>query len=347
MEIIELEVALAKFNRAELGFFPTPFYKLENLSRQLGITLFIKRDDFTGQNLFGGNKIRKLEFLLGEAIEKKAEYVFTYGATQSNHAMQTAAACCKLGIKPVLYLLDFVGTNENEYSSNLLLDNIFGAEINLVRVLPGEGLFDCTERYMQLANKEISRLKQEGHACLSIPLGGANELGTLGFVAGFVEMVTQMKELNISADYIFHANGSGGTMVGLNIGKMLLHEVVKIISVDAAPHGEDFLENAMDLATKTLRLLGRQEQFSEENFMMESEYFAPGYEKPSIGGTEAIKLLARQEGILLDPVYSGKAFAGLIDHVRNGKIAEGSNVIFWHTGGATALFAEKEILGEI
>ena len=347
MNISEIKYLLEKQKRIPLGFFPTPFYKLERLSSHLGVNLYIKRDDFTGQNLFGGNKIRKLEYLLGQAVENGAEYVFTYGATQSNHAMQTAAACRKLGLKPVLYLLAFVETDENDLKGNLLLDKIFGAEVHIINTLPNESLFESTERYMVAAKKHMAQLEAGGYKCYSIPLGGSNAIGTTGFVGGYLEIQQQMNSLGIKADYIFHANGSGGTMTGLAVCRKLFGSSEKLIAVGAAKHDANFITSMIELGNNVLVRLGSDKIMTKEDFEMDEEHFAPGYEMPSEQGSEAIKLLAREEGILLDPVYSGKAFSCLLDYVRSRRVPQGSNVIFWHTGGATALFAEKKILGSI
>lgn len=342
-----VKALLQKKKTVELGFFPTPLYKLEKISAQLGANIYIKRDDFTGQNLFGGNKIRKLEYLLGQAVENDAEYVFTYGATQSNHAMQTAAACRKLGLKPVLYLLDFVDTDASNCKGNLLLDKIFGAEVHIIKTLPDETLFDSKERYMAYARSHMQKLEAAGHKCYSVPLGGSNFIGTTGFVAGYVELEEQLAAEGITADFIFHANGSGGTMAGLAIGKKLLDSSTTIISVDAAEHSADFMDEMVELGNAALQWLGSNANMTANDFCMDEDFFAPSYEIPSEQGSAAIKLLAREEGILLDPVYSGKAFACFLDYVQKGKVPKGSNVIFWHTGGATALFAEKEILGNV
>ena len=347
MDILTLQEKLDKKRRMAGGFFPTPFYKLENLSKELGINLFIKRDDFTGQNLFGGNKVRKLEFLLGQAVEAGAEYVFTYGATQSNHAMQTAAASRKLGLKPVLYLLALVEPDANCWKGNLLLDRIFGAEIHLVKALPDESLFESTERYMELARRRMKELEDEGYKCWSIPLGGADHIGTAGFIAGYTELSLQLACEQLKLDYIFHANGSGGTMAGLVAGRQLLGEETQIVSVDAAKHSEGFSREAARLGNSALKWLGFEPILTEKDFFRDEDHFAPGYELPSQKATEAIKLMAAREGLLVDPVYSGKALACLLDYVKDGRIAKGSNVGFWHTGGATALFAEKEILGSL
>lgn len=336
--------------RANLGFYPTPFYKLERLSGQLGVNLYIKREDFSGQSLFGGNKVRKLEYLLGDAKAKGAEYVFTYGATQSNHAMQTAETCRKEGMKPVLYLNQVMDMDE-EPRANLLLDRILGAELHIEKPGPGETEQQVKQRLLRLAAEQMGELRKAGHPCYEIPRGGASLVGTAGFIGGFVELAEQMEAMGISGGYLFHGSGTGGTMAGLTAGKRLLGSDMTIVSVESGPTDPGYLEECARLANEAIAWLGVEkgtvEPIVPEDFVDELSYYGPGYEQPSAGGTEAVRLMAAEEGLFLDPVYSGKAFAGLLDYVRRGRIAPGSNVIFLHTGGATALFAEKEILGEL
>ena len=344
----EVRSLLSSKPRERLGFFPTPMYKLERLSEELDINLFIKRDDFTGMNLFGGNKIRKLEYILGDAVSQNCEYVFTYGATQSNHAMQTVSACCRCGLKPVLYLSAIVPPDDNDLRSNLLLDRIMGAEVNIVNVKENETAEQALADIAAAGKDRIHRLEENGHKCYDIPVGGATYIGSAGFIEGFVELQEQLYESGVEADYLFHATGSGGTMAGLAAGKKILASKIKIISVAVMDTPEDYAEKNAVLGNKSLKWIGSDEVISPDQDMhIDKDYFFPGYEMPGELSTEAIKMMAVKEGILLDPVYSGKGFAALVDYAANGKIKAGSNVVFWHTGGATALFAEKEILGKL
>ena len=333
--------------RAGLGFFPTPLYKLEKMSKELGINLFIKRDDFTGKNLFGGNKTRKLEFLIGKAIEGKCEYVFTYGATQSNHAMQTIWSAVSNGLKPVVYLAAVVEPDEKDMRANLLLDKIFDAEIHIVRLKNGETFEEAEKRSFVLGAEHIKRLEKEGHKCMDIPMGGANDVGSAGYIAGMTELCEQATVIGVDFDYLYHSTGSGGTMAGLVAGRNLLGMNTVIRSIAALDTGEKYVSNVTELANGALDYLNFEPLVEEKDFNVDTGFYAPGYERPSDGATEAIKMLAKNEGILVDPVYSGKALAGLIHDARTGKIQGGSNVVFLHTGGATALFAGKEILGGI
>lgn len=347
MNITKLRKSLAQKPKAELGFYPTPFYRLENLSKKLGINLFIKREDFSGQSLFGGNKIRKLEYLIGDAKKKGAEYVFTFGATQSNHAMQTAEVCRKEGIIPVLYLVAFVEPDENDLRGNLLLDKILGAETHIILKNPGESDVDISNRSVELARQHMDRLSKEGHICYEVPMGGASPIGTTGFIDGFAEITEQIASVGQSFDYLVHATGSGGTMAGLVAGKKLLQQSMQIVSFDVLGQDSNYLDHAVELGNESLQWIGVEERLTTKDFCCDNNYFYPGYEMPSEAGNEAVRLMAREEGLFLDPVYTGKAFAGLIDYVEKGKIPQNSNVIFLHTGGAMALFAEKEILGDL
>jgi len=348
MECKKARELLKKLPKVELGFYPTPCYKLERLSEKLGVELYIKRDDFSGSCLFGGNKVRKLEYLLGDAQAKGCDTVFTYGATQSNHAMQTVSACRRRGLTPVLYLVAFVKPDEEDLRANLLLDRIMGAEVHVVEIQEGETEHQAEDRSIQMAREHMARLEAEGHRCYEVPMGGASEIGSVGFLEGFVELEEQLLAAGTHADYIFHATGSGGTMAGLQAGRKLLGSDTEIVSVNVSFKDESYLQRTADLANRSLAAIGAADvQVTPQELHMDLGYYAPGYEMPNEAASEAIRLLAREEGLLLDPVYSGKAFAGMLDHIRTGKVPAGSTVVFWHTGGATALFAEKEILGDL
>lgn len=333
--------------REKLGFFPTPLYRLDRLSAQLGVNLYVKRDDFSGMSLFGGNKIRKLEYLLGDAVAKGCDTVFTYGATQSNHAMQTVTACRRLGLTPILYLNAYVQPDENDVRSNMLLDRILGAEMHIVESLPGETEAQTEARCFAMGKEHAARLEAEGHRCYDVPMGGASPVGSCGFIGGYLEFAQQCDALGIDPDDVYTATGTGGTLAGLTAGHKLLGKRAKITAIAVSPKDAGYEARCAALGTQALAQLGSMEMLEAADFTVDRGYFAPGYEQPNEAATEAIRLLARTEGLLVDPVYTGKAFAGLLDHVRTGKVPQGSTVVFWHTGGATALFAEKEILGDL
>lgn len=342
----DVKQLLSSVPKVSLGFFPTPLHKLERISEEYGINLYMKRDDFSGRNLFGGNKIRKLEYLLGDAMAKGCKYVITYGATQSNHAMQTAAACRACGLTPILYLVAIVDTKEEDIRANLLLDRIFGAEVHIVTMNPGETEEEAEERSFVMAKERIRELNASGEQCYDVPMGGASYIGSTAFIDGYVELMEQLEEQNLTADYIFHATGTGGTLAGLIAGNHLLSSDTKIISVSVSYKDERYLKKVSELANECLSNLGTKVQVLPSDINLDINYYAPGYEQPNEAATKAIQYLARTEGLLVDPVYTGKAFAGLLDYLNTGKVKKGSTVVFWHTGGATALFAERSILGE-
>lgn len=345
--IQEAKEMIQSVPREDLGFFPTPMYRLDKLSDKLGINLYIKRDDFSGKNLFGGNKVRKLEFLIGKALQDKCEYVFTYGATQSNHAMQTVWTAVKSGLKPILYLAAVVEPDENDIKANLLLDKIFGAEIHIVSLQENESFMDAEKRSFSIGAEHLKKLEAEGHICMDIPMGGSNEVGATGYISGMIELCEQADKAGITFDYLYHSTGSGGTVAGLAAGKKLLGKDMEIHSIAALETDRYYGENMADLANKALEYIGGTPLVTKEDFIIDTGYFSPGYECPNEGMEKAVRMVAKEEGILLDPVYTGKAFAGLLSDIRTGKVKQGSSVVFVHTGGATGLFAEKAILGKI
>lgn len=345
----DLELVKDKFKvfpRKKLAFFPTPVHKLEKLSELFGVNLYLKRDDLSGIIEFSGNKMRKLEYLLGDAIAQGADTVITFGPTQSNHAMQTVSACRAAGLKPILYLTTFVDFDENDIRANMLVDEIMGAEIHIVPS-NGEPMFIAYERSYALAKERAEELKSEGHKAYTIPVGGTSPVGDIGFAEAIIELHQQMMDAGVKMDYIAHSTGSGGMLAGLAAGKALIESDVKILSFRASEKKDDHPDWVAEIATEILQRLGSDKKVTAQDLNMDATYFGPGYEKPNALSDEAIKLLARNEGILIDPVYGSKALAGLFDYIRKGKVPKGSNVVFWHTGGTVAFFAEKEIIGDI
>ncbi|MDI6710920.1 MAG: D-cysteine desulfhydrase family protein [Bacillota bacterium] len=330
--------------KVDLGFFPTPLHRLNRLSAKYGVDLYMKRDDLSGPE-FGGNKIRKLTFLLGDALRKGAEYVFTFGAHQSNHARETAAACRRCGLKPVLYLVCLAeGGRPRDCLGNLLLDKVLGAEIHYITPEPGVSAYESVERSYLAALQQVEILEKAGHRCYVIPVGGLDPVGCIGFLWGFAELAEQLEKRNLALDYIVHATGSGGTLAGLLAGKKLRDAGVRILafSVDREPPGKR--EAIAEMANRTLTLLGGDGTVAPAEVNLVTDYYGKGYEIPSPDSTAAMNELALEEGIILDPVYTAKAMAGLLDYVRKGVIPKGSKVLFWHTGGTPAIFAEPEIV---
>ena len=304
--------------KLSLGIFPTPIRRADNISRLLNTNVFIKRDDLTGLGL-GGNKVRKLEYLLADAREKHAEVVFTTGGAQSNHAMLTAAAAGRLGMKPILILKKRGVTDR---VGNQLLEHLMGTEV----------IFMDTDSYEDIY-REMDRLGAElGVPYYKIPCGGSNALGTLGYV----DCAAEIRDQRIHFDYIVCAEGSGGTLAGLALGAKLFLPGTKVcgMMVDTDP----FDEITPRLMRESAALLGESLEISRRDFELRN-LCGPGYAIPSEEGNRAISLLAAEEGIFLDPVYTGKAFAGLLQMAEEGAFRETDNVLFIHTGGAGGLFA--------
>ena len=320
---------LEKFERIKLGHFPTPIEHLKNITKYLGgPNIFIKRDDCTGLAT-GGNKTRKLEFLIPEAIKNKAELIVTVGAVQSNHARQTAAACALMGLKCLIILEQRLKDPPESYmkSGNVFLDKLFGAEI---KVCPRN------EDVSKYSEKLIKDIESKGTNVYFIPGGGSNPVGALGYVECLNEIIQENKKYNFSQ--IVHATGSAGTQAGLLAGRKYFNCHIPVIGI-CVRHKKDIqVDKVYEEAKKTCEKL-RCDILSKSDVIVYDEFIGSGYGEPTESMKEATKLLARTEAILLDPVYSGKAFAGLIGLIRNKKFTKNDNVLFIHTGGAVSLSA--------
>jgi L-cysteate sulfo-lyase len=319
--------------RCSLGFFPTPFAPLERLSRHLnGPHLWIKRDDLTGLAL-GGNKTRKLEFLLAEALARDCDAVITGGAAQSNHCRQTAAAAAALGLS---CHLDLGGSPAATPNGNLLLDELLGATIHWSGDRRGEGLVRLERE-----------LRSRGMRPFVIPYGGSNPLGAAGFAAGMIELHEQLTAAGVRADAIVFASSSGGTHAGLLVGASVTESQARLIGIaidKRAPDEEPFDTFIARLASETAELLGMEGRYRSSDVVLKTDYLGSGYGVVDDLERDAIRLMAESEGILLDPVYTGRAFGALIDLIHRGEFRPDEQVIFWHTGGSPALFAYAETL---
>ena len=320
---------LGKFERIKLGHFPTPIEHLKNVTKYLGgPNIFIKRDDCTGLAT-GGNKTRKLEFLIPDAIKNKAELVVTVGAVQSNHARQTAAACTLMGLKCLIILEQRLKDPPESYmkSGNVFLDKLFGAKI---KVCPKN------EDVSKYSEKLIKDIKSKGTNVYFIPGGGSNPVGALGYVECLNEIIQENKKYNFSQ--IVHATGSAGTQAGLLAGRKYFNCDIPVIGI-CVRHKKDIqVDKVYTEAKKTCEKL-RCNILNKSDVIVYDEFIGSGYGEPTEEMKEATKLLAKKEAILLDPVYSGKAFAGLIGLIKNKKFTKDDNVLFIHTGGAVSLSA--------
>ena len=317
-----------------LGFLPTPLVELKRLSRLLGgPRLWIKRDDQTGL-AFGGNKTRKLEFLLGDARAQGADTLVTGGAAQSNHCRQTAAAAAACGLECHLAL---GGKAPEIANGNLLLDRLLGAHIHW-----------CGERRKGEDIPLIcERLKAAGKKPYVVPYGGSSAVGALGYVAAVRELEAQLAARGETITHMVFASSSGGTHAGLMAGRRLCSQAFQVIGIQIdkeVADEPDFGETVMALANAVAARLGLDGGFAREDVLLRADYTGAGYGVIGDAEREALALLARHEGILLDPVYTGRAMAGLIDLIRRGEFARDDNVLFWHTGGGPALFAYADEL---
>ncbi len=322
---------LARFPRVHLAHLPTPLERMDRLSEALGgPEIWIKRDDCTGLST-GGNKTRKLEFLMAEAQAEGADLVMTQGATQSNHARQTAAFAARLGMDCHILLEDRTGYKDENYNhnGNVLLDVLHGATYDTRNA----GL-DMNAEMESVAEN----FRKQGKRVYTIPGGGSNTTGALGYANCALELVGQANDRGLVIDHIVHATGSTGTQAGLVTGLKALNANIPVmgISVRAAKEAQE--ENVFKLATATADVLGCPGVVSAQDIAANSDYVGEGYGLPTEAGIDAIRMFAKLEGLLLDPVYSSKGAAGLIDLIRKGHYKKGERVVFLHTGGSVSLF---------
>jgi L-cysteate sulfo-lyase len=316
----------------ELAHLPTPLEPMPRLSEYLGgPQIWVKRDDCTGLAT-GGNKTRKLEFSMAEALTQGADTIITVGAVQSNHVRQTAAAACKLGLRCEVLLEHRVTEPTDAYanSGNVLLDRIFGANL---REYPGGTDFGA-------AMAEVAaEIEARGGKPYLIPGGASNKVGALGYVNCALELVEQADTIDLSIDHLVTATGSAGTQAGLVVGLKAMRPEIPLLGIGVNVPKETQEERVYNLACETAEYIGKPGIVAREDVIANCDYVGEGYGIPTAGMNEAVLLLARLEGLLFDPVYSGKALAGMIDLVRKGEFAHAENIVFLHTGGAAALFA--------
>ncbi len=326
-------MGLAQFRTFSLVHRPTPLEHLKQLSAALGgPEIYIKRDDCTGL-AFGGNKTRKLEFLIGDALEKSATTIVSVGSMQSNHVRQTAAAAVKAGLKCELVLDWQVPWTQAAYgnSGNILLDRLLGATVHLCS--KDEGRNDKADEVM-------AAIEARGEKGYFIPTGGSNAVGSLGYVDCAIEIMDQAKHQNIKVDHVVLASGSGGTQAGMMVGLAGTDSGISCIGIDIDHDPVGVRAEVTRIAAQTAELLGISPQTT---FELAEGYGAPEYGMPNDKTIAAITQLAQTEAIILDPVYTGKAMAGLIDLIAKNRFGKDESVVFVHTGGGPGLFAYSSI----
>jgi D-cysteine desulfhydrase family pyridoxal phosphate-dependent enzyme len=337
---------IKRFSRVQLAHLPTPLEPLPGLSSGLGgLSVYLKRDDQTGL-AFGGNKARKLEFIMADAMDKGADTVVTWAGVQSNWCRQVAASAARIGKRSVLVLLKRPGLPAAE-DGNLLIDRVFRADIRLVEA-SGEKSFLRYENVRDFVQPVVDEEESAGRSVYLAPVGGSllegsmgRPLGALGYLAAFAELLDQARAQGFTPGSVVLATGSAGTQAGLVAGAKLLCPETRVIGISVAGSSVDISNYVTDITQAVLDEIGHGERVVEEDVIVFDEYLGEGYGILNQGIVDAMGLVAREEGILLDPVYTGKAMAGFLDLAGKGFFSE-ENVVFLHTGGTPALFPYRE-----
>lgn len=317
----------------DLAQLPTPIEKLERLSKIFeGPQIYIKRDDLTGVGMTG-NKVRKLEFLLAEALQNKCDYVITCGGSQSNHARATAVAAAKVGLKSLLVLRSSMSA---PLEGNLFIGRLVGAEFEYI----------TPEEYMRVDDVMLGiaeKLKAKGHKPYIIPEGGSNAVGSLGYLKATEELAHQIKSLKLRIDHIVVPVGSGGTYAGLLLGKFLYDLPAQIHGINICDDESYFVKKISSLLKDMQKRYELALKIEQKDISIIDGYVGKGYGLSSQEEIDTIKKVARAEGVILDPVYTGKAMLGLSDQIRQGRFKANENILFIHTGGIFGLFPKKTL----
>ena len=325
-------VELQAIPRIQLAFTPTPLQDVPRLAKALGLQrLLIKRDDQTGL-AFGGNKARKLEFLFADAVAQGADTIVTMGGPQSNHCRMTAAAARVCGMRAHLVFNTYDSRPVDDVQGNMLLDRILGAEWRFTK--PGQTRIDCVQEVAE-------ELTAQGHTPYIIPAGGSNGLGALGYVKAALELSEQCRALEVVPDHIVCAGGGYGTLAGLELGVRLAGLPSRVVGVSISPPVSDIHARIASLVQAAAEILETPAPGADP--LVWEDYVGAGYGIPTALSREALDVVAASEGILLDPVYTAKAFSGIMGELHRGRIKSGDVVVFLHTGGAPALFAEQRL----
>ena len=318
--------------RIQLATLPTPIQKLERLSEQWGgIEIYVKRDDLTGMAL-SGNKIRKLEFVIAEARNQGADLLITCGGIQSNHARATAVAATKLGMKSYLVLR---GQQGGETDGNLLLDFLVGARVKYITPE------DYSTRVDEIMTELAEELKKDGYHPYVIPEGASNELGAMGYLAATEEIVMQLKKRKLQIDYLVCADGSGGTHAGLLLGQKFYNQNYQVVGVNVCDDEAFFINKINQISEKAIDRFNLIVDFKKEDIKIIDGYVGEGYALNRQEEIDFMKQVALTEGLILDPVYTGKALFGIRDQILKGRFKKEEKILFIHTGGLFGLFPKR------
>ncbi|MBN3857872.1 pyridoxal-phosphate dependent enzyme [Paraburkholderia sp. Ac-20340] len=355
MQPDDLEVLLDRLPRKRIGFYPTPFHKLENLSRVHGVNLFMKREDMAGPGALSGSKMRVAEMIIGQALDDGVDTIITQGAHLTNSGMQFATAALVAGLTPILFLTRDEQQHGElaEYRGNLLLDKLMDVETHYLSA-PGSAYVnrpDDKQRVLAAMTARKGELEAQGRKVMIVPTGGAHPAGFAAHVRTFIEMVAQARLAGVELDYIYHTTGTGTALPGMLAAKLLTGHPVKFRSISISHYQPDFWINEAIIAERVTHIFqtfgieppSTQAILSE--IEVDNRFIGDNYAVPSQESTAAIKELARAEGVFLGPVYTGKGFAGLLDHIRSGMLKPGSNIAFLHTGDTANLFEVSGVVG--
>lgn len=324
---------LKNYPKVKLLHKPSNIHHLEKLSNILGVDIYIKRDDLSEVGL-GGNKLRKLEYLLGEAKQKKATHILTLGAVQSNHARLTAITATMLGFESETFLKLSVPNESIFYqeNGNIVLNNIVKTAIHKI---PAD---NCM---MSRINARMEEIRKEGGRPYFIPVGGSNAIGTFGYLDCFYEILQQQNDLNIEFDHIVVTSGSGGTHAGLIVGKKISKSPIKITAYNVQPEEKELIDQTFSICNEALNMISKP-PIKPKDIVLNTYYSGKAYGFPEDYHLDTIKLVARSEGVFLDPVYTGKTFSGMLVDIQNGTYKKGEKVLFIHTGGTPGIFAYSD-----
>lgn len=334
---------LNKFHRVELAHVPTPLDKLENLTEQLErFDVFLKRDDMTGL-AFGGNKARKLDYILADALSHGADTLVTWGGVQSNWCRQVAAAAAQIGMKAVLVLFKSATSSEAD-DGNLLLDRMFGADVRIVEAGAIANMMELTS-VAKFIDPIVEEMKQTGSVPYLLPIGGSlvegsmtQPWGAIAYVNGFAELHAQASADGVRIDSVVLATGSGSTQAGLLVGAKILSPATRVIGVTVYSSKQRMTEYVRSISEATIKQLDAPIELLDEDIIVFEDYLKEGYGIFNEDVGEALRVVAESEGVLLDPVYTGKAMTGMLDLMEKNYFADGENIVFLHSGGTPALF---------
>ena len=357
MDTAQLDIAISKLPRRQIGFYPTPFHALRNLSARYGVNLYMKREDLAGPGAVSGSKTRLSEFILGRALEEGVTHVITQGVYLTNSGLQFAAACRVAGLTPILFLTrDATRHGEiEEYRGNLLLNKAMDVETHFFTT-DGGAYWDAEKDLARIENAMQARkeeLEAVGHRVLIVPTGGAHEDGFVAHALTFTEMLQQSEAAGVELNFIYHTIGTGTALPGMLAAKLMTGSRTRFRSIAICRYNDGDWMNPAVIVERTKAVIATlggtvpTDATIRAEIDVDQRFIGEDYAVPSLESTAAIRELACNEGIFVGPVYTGKGFAGLLHHARTGAIPPGSNVAFIHTGDTGNLFEVTHVVGDI